>query len=489
MRSGTDARTLPLVAAVAAFATVPGAVLEWTRDKPFTGANAQVHFWLVASAALAAAVASIVLSLAGARARDGRTVLLATAFSTMTALLAVHGLATPGVLVGPNGVVAFAGAASLPAGAVVLALSALPALRRPQGIGRLLVAQAAIAAVIVVLGISALVVPSLVPAVPETGAPAAYALLGAGLCLFALLGVRAVRTWQLTRRPADLVNVVGLTWLAMSLCVQLTVPFIEWAFWIGHGMELCGLLILGVPCVLDLRRSHASRPLVGDLAPTELVEQEEAFLGARVRALLVRLAEKDTATEDHTRRVAMLAVQVGEQLGLARGRLRTLALGGLLHDMGKLTVPSEVLTKPGPLDDDEFAEIRKHPDSGVRLLRELGGFSPDVLRLVHDHHERLDGSGDPRGLAGGELELEVRILAVCDVYDALVSDRVYRAAWSADRALTLLREPEQFDAACVAALEQVLAPPFVAGVQRQAPAGWGAVGSPLPSSPSRSRAR
>jgi hypothetical protein len=140
-----------LVAAVAAFATVPGAVLEWTRDKPFTGANAQVHFWLVASAALAAAVASVVLSLAGARARDGRTVLLATAFSTMTALLAVHGFATPDVLVGPNGVVAFAGAASLPAGAVVLALSALPALRRPQGIGRLLVAQAAIAAVIVVL--------------------------------------------------------------------------------------------------------------------------------------------------------------------------------------------------------------------------------------------------------------------------------------------------------------------------------------------------
>ncbi len=484
------ARTLPLVAAVAAFATIPGAVLEWTRDKPFTGANAQVHFWIVASAALAAAVASVVLSLAGARARDGRTVLLATAFSTMTALLAVHGIATPGVLAGANGVVAFAGAASLPAGAVVLALAALPALRRPQRIGRLLAAQALIAGCIVVLGISALVFPRLVPAVPETGAPAAYALLAAGLALFALIGVRAVRTWQLTRRPADLVVVVGLTWLAMSLCVQLTVPFFEWAFWIGHGMELCGLLILGVPAVLDLRRAEASRPLVGDLAPTQLVEQEEAFLGSRVRALLVRLAEKDTATEGHTRRVAMLSVQVGEQLGLARGRLRTLALGGLLHDMGKLTVPYEVLTKPGPLDDDEFAEIRKHPEAGVRLLRELGGFAPEVLRLVHDHHERLDGSGYPRGLVGEQLAIETRILAVCDVYDALVSDRVYRAAWSPERALALLQEPEQFDAACVAALEQVLAPPFVADVRRQAsaPAGWGAVGS-LAASPNRSRAK
>ena len=90
----------------------------------------------MAAAALAATVASVVLTIAGARRRDGRTVLLGTAFSTMTALLAVHGLATPGVLVGMNGVVAFAGAASLPAGALMLALSALPALRRPQRIGR-----------------------------------------------------------------------------------------------------------------------------------------------------------------------------------------------------------------------------------------------------------------------------------------------------------------------------------------------------------------
>ena len=95
--------------------------------------------------------------------------------------------------------------------------------------------------------------------------------------------------------------------------------------------------------------------------------------------------------------------------------------------MGKLSVPSAVLTKPGPLDDAELAEIRKHPEAGERLLRELGGFAPGVLRLVLDHHERLDGSGYPRGLDGDALDVETRILAVCDVYDALVSDRVYRS--------------------------------------------------------------
>ena len=138
--------------------------------------------------------------------------------------------------------------------------------------------------------------------------------------------------------------------------------------------------------------------------------------------------------------------------------------------MGKLSVPCAVLQKPGPLDDAEFAEIRKHPQAGVRLLREVGGFAPGVLRLVLDHHERLDGSGYPRGLMGDELDVETRILAVCDVYDALVSDRVYRSAWTPERAFALLRDEAQFDPACVAALEQVLAPPFVADIAAPAPA-------------------
>jgi len=149
----THDRSLPLVAAVAALALVPGAVMEWAAREPVV-AGASVHFAVVLSGALAAAVASTVLSVAGARRGDGRTVLLGTAFSTMTALLAVHGFATPGVLVGENGVVAFAGAASLPAGALLLALSALPALRRPRRIAPLIVAQVALALAVLALGAS-----------------------------------------------------------------------------------------------------------------------------------------------------------------------------------------------------------------------------------------------------------------------------------------------------------------------------------------------
>ena len=282
MTTGTHDRSLPLVAAVAAFAVIPGAVMEWAKAEP-VDAGAGTHFTLVALAALAATVAAAILTVAGARRRDGRTVLLGTAFSTMTALLAVHGLATPGVIVGPNGVVAIAGAASLPAGALVLALSALPGLRRPRRIAPLIAAQIAIAVAILALGASALVFPALVPSVPETGAPAAYAVLAAGVALMLLIAVRATRTWQLTRRPADLMTVAGVAWLAFALVAQITVPYTQLAFYLGHGLEIAGVVALGIPAALDLRHAAASRPLVGDLGATELVAQEESFLGARVR--------------------------------------------------------------------------------------------------------------------------------------------------------------------------------------------------------------
>jgi HD-GYP domain-containing protein (c-di-GMP phosphodiesterase class II) len=121
-------------------------------------------------------------------------------------------------------------------------------------------------------------------------------------------------------------------------------------------------------------------------------------------------------------------------------------------------VPERILKKPGALDDEEFAAIKLHPGRGVKLLRELGGFRAGILDLVHSHHERLDGKGYPRGLGESELSLDTRILTVCDVYDALVSSRVYRGAWTHEDALALLHRDTDtaFDGRCVAALERVL---------------------------------
>ena len=131
-----------------------------------------IHFALVATGALVAGVASVGLTIAGARANDGRTVLLGAAFSTMTALLAIHGLATPGIIVGQNGVIALAGAASLPAGGAVLALTAVPAMRRPLRMGPVLALQAALAVAILLLGAIGLLFPAAVPGVPQAGSAA-----------------------------------------------------------------------------------------------------------------------------------------------------------------------------------------------------------------------------------------------------------------------------------------------------------------------------
>jgi putative nucleotidyltransferase with HDIG domain len=428
----------------------------FARDKVAFGAD--VHFVGVGLTAAAATAAAVVLTLIGARRRDGRTVLIGTAFSVMAALLALHGIATPGIVMGDNGVVSFTGGATLPIGGAILALAALPQLRRPEDVRSLLLLQGVLLAAVLGLGATGIAFPQLVPAVPEPGSPAALMLLAVGLAFYAVLALRALKTFLLTHRHADLLVVVGITWLAAALPPAMLLHWWELGWWLGHAFELIGIGIVGIPVALDLRRTAQSRALTGELSGCDLVSSEEAYLGAHVRALMISLAEKDEYTEGHTRRVALRAVQVGEELGLSPVRLRALATGALVHDIGKLSVPDAILKKPAKLDTHEFEVIKRHPESGFRMLRELG-FGESIRRLVLDHHERLDGTGYPRRLNGTAISLDARILAVCDVYDALISNRVYREAWTHERAIALLHEEAgtKLDRRCVSALERVLA--------------------------------
>jgi HD domain-containing protein len=449
-------RPLHLLALAAFTALAPVAVLAFVGEKKVY-LGGWTHLIGVGVGAAIATAAALALTVAGARQRDGRAVLVGTAFSVMAALLLLHGVTTPYVFFEMNGVVSLTGGLTLPIGGFILALSALPVVGRPGAVRPLLVLLVLSVVSILVLGVVALVKPGLVPSVPDPRSPAAFALLAVGLAVYALLCLRALRTFRLTHRLGDLLVAVGIVWLAAALVPALVQDYTNLGWWLGHGFELVGIALVGGAVAADLYRGSAmSRPLVGDLRAVELVTQEEAFLGSHVRALLVSLADKDTSTEEHTRRVALRAVEVGEELGLPAARLRGLALGGLLHDMGKLAVPREVLCKPGALTDVEFALVKRHPENGVSVLRDLGGFPETALRLVRHHHERLDGSGYPDGVGGDGLDLDTRILAVCDVYDALVSPRVYREAWSHERAIALLRDPAQFDQQCVAALERVI---------------------------------
>lgn len=376
-------RRLLAVGPVLAGCTLPAAaVIVWAGSRSWTPPLA-VHFYGVGVSALCATLAAVVLTTAGVRARDGRTVVVGAGFSVMAALLAVHGLVTPGVIVGRNGVIALTGGATLPVGAGVLALSGVRSLVAPQAIPRVIGFATALAALTVGVSAAGILEPSLVPPVPAAGSPAALALLVVGGLLFAGLGARAAKTFLLTHRAADLAVVVGLGTLGVSLYAALILDFTYLGWWVGHGFELLGIVVIGASTAFDLRRGRGSRTLSGTLRAGDIVQAEEAFLGARVRALMLRLAEKDVSTEEHTRRVAALAVDVGERLGLPPTRLRVLATGALLHDIAP-RLPRRMVVRGG-----SGAAQRRERGQVRRTLRGRTGprhrRSARRRRLIHPH--------------------------------------------------------------------------------------------------------
>jgi HD-GYP domain-containing protein (c-di-GMP phosphodiesterase class II) len=178
-----------------------------------------------------------------------------------------------------------------------------------------------------------------------------------------------------------------------------------------------------------------------------------------VATLLGWLRGWDVATSRHCRRVAILSLRIGRELGMSDRRLARLCRAALMHDIGKLTVPREVLRKREALDAGEYAALKRHTRAGHGLLLAAG--LRTEARFVLHHHERPDGSGYPRGLEGDAIPLESRIILAADAFDAITSDRPYRRAASGSAALAELERcaGAQFDPACVRALRASLARP------------------------------
>jgi putative nucleotidyltransferase with HDIG domain len=158
-----------------------------------------------------------------------------------------------------------------------------------------------------------------------------------------------------------------------------------------------------------------------------------------IRGLAQSIDAKDPYTAGHTSRVAQYSVRIASALGLDDAIRREIEHGALLHDIGKIGVPDAVLTKPGPLDDDEWAAMRQHPLVACAILDGVD-LSPTVISMVRHHHENLDGTGYPDHLAGDELPLAARIARVADAFDAMTSDRPYRDALSLGAARSELRK-------------------------------------------------
>lgn len=250
-------------------------------------------------------------------------------------------------------------------------------------------------------------------------------------------------------------DVVNMSWLLVKISIILLAAAVfvlrrEWRAWGGLNC----LLLQGKQrqsgdtpgMLLHLCPSGQEKPVHYHL----LVEQAEAAMNGLQDAVLESwmraLAVRDGETQEHSARLAGLAVRLAEALGVRGEELLHLRRGALLHDIGKIGIPDAILHKPGPLTEQERAIMRQHPLYAYHILVPMAYLRP-ALDIPLYHHERWNGTGYPTGLKGVDIPLVARIFAVVDVWDALRSDRPYRASWSEEQVRGYMREQagEEFD--------------------------------------------
>jgi hypothetical protein len=225
------------------------------------------------------------------------------------------------------------------------------------------------------------------------------------------------------------------------------------------GYAALGLIIASLWVVMDaFAAALVLVPMfVARWAMGQFAEQQRAY-AATMNALCRAVETKDFYTRGHGDRVSRGSGMIARQIGMRPGRTEAIMFAGMLHDVGKLGVPTQVLQKTGPLTEDELAAIQLHPMRGLEIVREIGFLNEALAGIMH-HHERIDGQGYPMGFAGHEIPEFARIIAVADAFDSMTSTRSYRRAKSIDDAVTELKNGAgtQFDPLLVRAFIAALA--------------------------------
>jgi putative nucleotidyltransferase with HDIG domain len=205
-----------------------------------------------------------------------------------------------------------------------------------------------------------------------------------------------------------------------------------------------------------------------------MLELSSAYRGTAL--VLGDVIEADDGyTGEHCKSVVSLALELAEHLNLSADRQRNLEFAALLHDVGKIAIPKEIINKPGKLDPHEWTIIKTHTLEGQKMLDRVGGFMREVGMIVRSHHERWDGGGYPDGLAGEQIPIEARIISCCDTWNAMRTDRPYRNALGVDVAISelLSNAGKQFDPRVLDAFVRLVVPasePEFAGSEAIAPA-------------------
>ena len=276
----------------------------------------------------------------------------------------------------------------------------------------------------------------------------AWLLIAALAAQFAVdFGVSALRFW--VDRGAKLSVQVRESWIyAIDAALSGIALVVAEQVQATPVAALATLPLLGLLAVLA---SEHNERLEG------LVELNAAYRGTAL--VLGDVVEADDGyTGEHCKSVVQLSLAVGENLRLDAREMRNLEFGALLHDVGKIAIPKEIINKPGKLDLDEWKIIETHTIEGQKMLNRVGGFMKSVGLIVRSHHERWDGTGYPDGLVGEDIPLEARIITCCDSWNAMRTDRSYRKALSQEvaRAELIGNSGEQFDPRIVEALLAIL---------------------------------
>lgn len=247
---------------------------------------------------------------------------------------------------------------------------------------------------------------------------------------------------ELERHPRQLFAQGPRSWLPPMVTQQaerrvLILPLV-------HDQELLGAIALGRPeeCA-DISNEVAEARRIADrvavaLSHVLLVRRLDALSAGTLVAFARAIDANSPWTAGHSERVTGFAVVLGRRLGLSAGELEVLQRGGLLHDIGKIAIPPAILDKAARLSDDEWKVMQRHPVIGCEILAPIPGFR-EALPIVRSHHERMDGTGYPDRLMGDDIPYLARVLAIADVFDALVSNRPYRAGLTAEQACEMIR--------------------------------------------------
>mgnify|MGYP000070726583 CR=1 FL=1 len=434
---------------------------EWNP----TLASPTYHFYIVSAVALAALAVAFMAAYVAVSAQDVRLSLLTVGFLGIGAIMAVHGLATPGFLVEHEYHSTTAASAYFAhlVGSWMLWLSTvgLPTraavwlarrLKLVLFIGVLMVATYA--------GVG-LGMPHLFQSLPVGGHPGTTAFtwttLAVDMVLLAMVVGRAFVSYLVSRAPLPAaMGAAALLLLASQVTLQVTEPWTI-AWWLYHFYLLLGLGAVVRAVASEYLGGKPLAQIFRQLSYEDVLAQVQHGLDDSVLALAAAAEARDRYTYEHVTRVAELSVLIGQAMGLPRLRLRALAQGAMLHDVGKLYISDLVLQKPGKLTSEEFEQIKQHPALGYELLMRLRGFHREAL-IVRHHHEWYDGSGYPDGLRGEEIPLEARIVAVADMYDALTTDRPYRRAYSHEEAMAIMAKEtgSHLDPACVEAFRRAM---------------------------------